>query len=101
MNYLTLENITKSYGDKILFKNIQLHINKGQKIAFVAKNGTGKSTLLRVLTGMEGSEGENAKIWINSDVQMGFLLQEPQFNFNLNVLETIFDTTNATLLAVK
>ncbi|MBL0292940.1 MAG: ABC-F family ATP-binding cassette domain-containing protein [Saprospiraceae bacterium] len=101
MNYLTLENITKSYGDKILFKNIQLHINKGQKIAFVAKNGTGKSTLLRVLTGMEGSEGENAKIWINSDVQMGFLLQEPQFNFNLNVLETIFDTTNETLLAVK
>ena len=56
MNYLTLENVTKSYGPKILFQNISLNINKGERIALVAKNGTGKTTLLRVLAGTEGVE---------------------------------------------
>jgi ABC transport system ATP-binding/permease protein len=59
MNYLTLENVTKTYGEKVLFRNIQLQISKGQKVALVAKNGTGKTTLLRVIAGLEAPEGEN------------------------------------------
>lgn len=58
MNYLTLENIKKSYGDKVLFDGLSMSINEGQKIALVARNGTGKTTLLRVIAGQEGSEGE-------------------------------------------
>ena len=79
MNYLTLENVTKSYGPKVLFNNISLIINKGDRIALVAKNGTGKTTLLRVLAGTEGSEGENAKILISKEIRTGFLQQEPDF----------------------
>ena len=60
MNFLTLENVTKSYGEKVLFKNITLYIDKGQKIGLIAKNGTGKTTLMRVIAGREGSEGEQA-----------------------------------------
>jgi len=60
LNFLTLENVTKSYGEKVLFKNITLYIDKGQKIGLIAKNGTGKTTLMRVIAGREGSEGEQA-----------------------------------------
>ena len=72
MNYLTLENVTKTYGEKTLFKNLNLQISKGQKIALVAKNGTGKSTMLRVIAGLEGSEGEQSKVMIHRDIRVGF-----------------------------
>jgi ATP-binding cassette subfamily F protein uup len=61
MNFLTLENITKSYGEKVLFQNLSLYIDKGQKIGLIAKNGTGKTTLMRVIAGLEGSEGNGRK----------------------------------------
>ena len=75
MNYLTLENVSKSYGDKVLFNKINLQISKGQKIALVAKNGSGKSTLLRVIGGQEAPEGETAKILVRKDIKIGFLWQ--------------------------
>ena len=53
MNYISVENLTKSYGIKTLFKDITFHINEGDKIAIVAKNGSGKSTLLKILMGKE------------------------------------------------
>ena len=56
MNYLSLENVTKTYGDKILFRDVNLQIGRGQKVALVAKNGTGKTTLLRVIAGLEGGD---------------------------------------------
>ncbi len=65
MNYLTLENVTRSYGDKVLFEKINLTINEGDKIALIARNGSGKSSLLRILSGEEPVEGEQAKYWIN------------------------------------
>ena len=76
MNYLSLENITKTYGEKVLFDNLSLQVTKGQKIALIAKNGSGKSTLLRVVGGMEGVEGENAKVWMNKSIRSAFLEQE-------------------------
>ncbi|MGI9159622.1 MAG: ABC-F family ATP-binding cassette domain-containing protein, partial [Saprospiraceae bacterium] len=94
MNFLTLENITKSYGEKVLFRGLNLHIDKGQKIGLIAKNGTGKSTLLRVIAGKEGSEGENAEIVLRKDIRIGWLDQEPDFYPELGVLEAALDDSN-------
>ncbi len=94
MNFLTLENITKSYGEKVLFQNISLHIDKGQKIGLIAKNGTGKTTLMRVIAGKEGSEGERAKIILRKDIRIGWLDQEPKFHPELDVLSAVLDPAN-------
>jgi ABC transport system ATP-binding/permease protein len=102
MNYLTLEHITKSYGEKILFQDLDFHVDKGEKIAFVARNGTGKSTLLRIVAGLETSEGEQAKILLNKNARIGYLDQEPDFHESLTALEAIFEKTdNPQLLALK
>ncbi len=101
MNYLTIENVTKSYGEKVLFKDIELHINKGQKVALVARNGAGKTTLLKVIGGQEGGEGENSKILLRKDIRIGYLDQDPGFYPEDTVLDAVFDTENPKLLAVK
>ena len=101
MNYLSLENVTKSYGDKILFRNISLQISKGQKVALIAKNGTGKTTLLRVIAGLESGEGENYRIYLHRDIRIGYLQQEPEFNEGLSVLETVFHSDNPLTQAIR
>ena len=101
MNYLSLENVTKSYGEKILFKDINLQISKGQKIALVAKNGTGKTTLLRVIAGMEGGEGELSKVQMRRDVRVGYLQQEPDFIESWTVMQTVFDSENPLIKAIQ
>ncbi len=101
MNYLTLEHITKNYGDKKLFEDITLHIDKGQKIALVAKNGSGKSTLLKVLMGEESSEREDKKVILHKDVTVGMLAQDPNFNPSDTVIDTVFDSDNTILQAIK
>jgi ATP-binding cassette subfamily F protein uup len=102
MNYLTLENITKSYGEKVLFEDLNFHVDRGNKIAFVARNGTGKSTLLKIVAGLEAAEGEQAKILLNKDARIGYLDQEPDFHESLTAIEAIFeDTENPQLLALK
>lgn len=101
MNYLTLENVTKSYGPKILFNNISLIINKGDRIALVAKNGTGKTTLLRVLAGTEGSEGEGSKILISKEIRTGFLEQDPALDDQMTALEAVFHSDNPQIQAIK
>ncbi len=101
MNYLTIEHITKNYGDKKLFEDITLHIDKGQKIALVAKNGTGKSTLLKVLMGEESSEREDAKVFIHKEARMGMLPQEPEFQDGATVMDAIFNSDNPALTAVR
>ena len=101
MNYLTLENVTKTYGEKILFQGIDLQVNQGQKIALVAKNGSGKTTLLRVIAGEEAAEGETAKVWVHRDVRIGFLDQDPQFFEENTILETVLDSDNPVIKAIK
>ncbi len=102
LNYLSLENISKSYGEKTLFKNLNLTIAKGQKIALVARNGSGKSTLLRVIAGIESPEGENAKIETRQDIRIGFLNQDPDFNDAHTILESVFHRTeNPMIKAVR
>ena len=101
MNYLTLENITKSFGEKVLFENINLTIAKGQKIALIAKNGTGKTTLLKVIAGTESVEGENAKVIVSKDIVTRYLKQQPNFNDSDTVIEAALDSENPKIQAIK
>ncbi|MEL7120460.1 MAG: ABC-F family ATP-binding cassette domain-containing protein [Bacteroidota bacterium] len=101
MNFLTLENISKTYGEKVLFDKIDLQINKGQKVALVAKNGSGKTTLLRVIAGQEAPEGESANVLVRKDVRIGFLPQEPEFYEGHTVLEAVLESDNPLISVVK
>ena len=74
MNYVTAEDLTKSYGLKVLFKNISFNVNEGDKIAIVAKNGSGKSTLLKILMGKEIAD--SGTVVINKDIQVVLFDQE-------------------------
>lgn len=101
MNYLTLEKVTKTYGDKVLFKDINLHINRGDKVALVAQNGTGKTTLLRLIAGEEKGEGEHCKVLMHRDIRVGYLRQEPDFPDDWTVMETIFESENPLIKAIR
>jgi len=101
MQFLSIEQASKSYGDKVLFKNINLTISKGEKIALIAKNGSGKTTLLRTIAGHEGVEGENAKISLAKGIKIAFLDQEPKLEDHATVLESIFQTDTPAVQAVK
>ncbi|MGE5357106.1 MAG: ABC-F family ATP-binding cassette domain-containing protein [Deltaproteobacteria bacterium] len=101
MNYLQLENVSKTYGEKILLDDISLNINKGDKIGLVAKNGSGKSTLLRLIAGLESPEGEKAKIIINKNIKLAILEQEPVFYGKQSLVDTIFDTDEIKISTIK
>jgi len=99
MQYLKLENISKSYGEKILFENISLSISKGDKIALIARNGAGKSTLLRVIAGEESPEGEKAQVYLTKDVRISFLKQDPFMDKEQSIHEKIMSIDNPTIQA--
>ncbi len=101
MNYLTLENVSKSFGEKILFKDLSLTIARGQKIALIAKNGTGKTTLLKVIAGEESPEGEQAKLLFAKEIRIGYLKQDPVLSDAATVLEAALDSTNDQVVAIK
>jgi len=101
LNYLTLENISKSYGDKVLFDNINLTISKGQKIALIARNGSGKTSLLRLIAGEESVDGSSARILIAKGIRIGYLKQEPHFDPQMTVLEAALDSENESIQAIK
>ena len=77
MHYVSVEDLTKSYGIQPLFQNITFHIEEGDKIALVARNGYGKSTLLRILAGQEIAD--EGKLWVNKEVTVALFEQEPTF----------------------
>ena len=99
MNYISAENLTKSYGVKTLFKDITFHINEGDKIAIVAKNGSGKSTLLKILMGKEIADSGTAVI--NKDIQVVLFDQEIDFEGELNVEEFMMTLDSAPIMALK
>jgi ABC transport system ATP-binding/permease protein len=101
MNYLQLENVSTTFGEKVLFRNINLLINKGDKIGLIAKNGSGKTTLLNVIAGNISPEGENAKILINKNIKIVFLDQEPDLDKNSTIIDAIFQTEDPKLNAIK
>ena len=87
--YIDIQNLTKSFGAQMLFENISFSIAEGQRVGFVAKNGTGKSTLLSVLTGKEGYD--SGKIICKRDLKIGYLEQSPQFDPEESVLDACFN----------
>ncbi len=99
MHYVSVEGLTKSYGIQPLFENISFHIEEGDKIALVARNGTGKSTLLRILAGKEFAD--EGKVWINKDVDVVLLEQEPSFVEEKSVLDNIFFHNHPVINAIK
>lgn len=99
MNYLRAENINKRYGDRVLFQNLTLTIEKGDKIALIAKNGTGKTNLLNILAGVDTSDGEG-KVITDKNIQVAYLPQEPYLDPKLNVWDALFNSHNELLKAV-
>ncbi|MGV6828149.1 MAG: ABC-F family ATP-binding cassette domain-containing protein [Flavobacteriales bacterium] len=92
MNYLSVENISKSFGERILFKNISFGINEGQKIGFVAKNGTGKTSILNIITGQDTPD--TGQINSRKNIKIAYLAQDPILNPNLTIEEIIKTSDN-------
>jgi ABC transport system ATP-binding/permease protein len=101
MIYLELENVSKSYGEKVLFDQVSLPVNKGNKVALVAKNGTGKSTLLRIAAGVDLPEGTGSRVYVHRDARFHYLVQEPEFGEDQTVLDAIFEGDNPILKAIE
>jgi ATP-binding cassette subfamily F protein uup len=99
VNYVSVENIAKSFGERILFKNISFGINEGQKIGFVAKNGTGKTSLLDIIAGDE--EPDEGQVVYRKNLKVAFLPQEPNLDPALTIEQTIFASDNDILQVIN
>ena len=96
---LQVENLTKSFGDLVLFENIFFGLAEGQRVGLIAKNGSGKSTLLSILSGKEGYD--EGKIAFRRDLRVGYLEQSPHYPEELTVLEACFHHGNSTVDLIK
>jgi len=99
MHYVSAEKISKSFGIKPLFSQISFHISEGDKIALIARNGTGKSTLLKVLAGKD--DLDEGSLWVNKDVTVALFEQDPVFNETLSVLDNIFHYNHPVAAALR
>ena len=99
MHYVSVENLTKSYGIQPLFQGISFHIEEGDKIALVARNGSGKSTLMRILAGKETAD--EGKVWIHKDVDVVLFEQDPGFEEDRSVSENIFFHRHPVMDAIR
>src|SRR5690606_13870610 len=99
MNYLSVENIAKSFGARTLFEDVSFGINKDQKIAFVAKNGSGKTTILKILTGQDSPD--SGQVVMRKGIRMEFLSQEPNLQDELTIEESIFASDNDILKVIE
>ncbi len=99
MHYVSAEGLTKSYGVNPLFNNISFHINEGDKIALIARNGVGKSTLLKILAGAETPD--SGKLWVHKDVTVALFEQDPKFDESKTVLENIFHLNHPVISAIR
>ncbi|WNB18531.1 ABC-F family ATP-binding cassette domain-containing protein [Marivirga arenosa] len=99
MNYLSVENVTKRFGERALFENISFGLAQGEKIALVGINGSGKSTLLKIL--MEEETADSGDFSFRNDIKIGFLSQNPQFEKGLTATEAIFNTDHESLNIIR
>ena len=88
MNYLSVENLTKSFGERVIFTDLTFGIDQGQKVAIVAKNGSGKTTMLRCLMGLESFD--NGRIVFRKDIRVAFMEQTELMREDQTILESIF-----------
>ena len=99
MNYLSVENISKSYGERVLFDNVSFGINKDQKIAFIAKNGSGKTTIMNMINGLD--EPDSGQVVIRKEINMAFLSQNNNLQDELTIEENIFASDNEILKVIE
>ena len=97
MNYLSVENISKSYGERILFQELFFGLSKGDKMALIANNGTGKSSMLKIIAGKDVSE--SGKITLRNGIKIGYLDQDPLFNEALTIKEFL-DNSNSEIMQI-
>ena len=95
---LQVENLTKSFGDLVLFENISFAIEDGRRVALVAKNGTGKTTLLNIIAGREDHDG--GEVVPRRDLRIAYLEQSPEYPAEMTVLEACFHSENPALKAI-
>src|SRR5690606_27585199 len=95
MNYLSANLLTKSYGIRTLFRDVNFHVNEGDRIALVAKNGSGKTTLLKILAGKETPD--SGETILNKDVKVLLFEQQDDFDENLSAEDVIFNHSNSVL----
>ncbi len=98
MNYLRAENLSKYYGERHLFSNITLTVTKGQRVALIAKNGSGKTSLLNILTGQD--KGDDGTVVIDKNIRWAYIEQEPHFEGTDNVWSAIYNSDNELLQCV-
>lgn len=98
MNYISVENIYKSYGEREIFSNVSFGINSGQKIGFIAPNGSGKTSLLRILSGHEAPD--SGEVNTRNGIIISFLQQDPHFNEEITIEETILASPNPILKTI-
>ena len=98
MNLLSIEGISKSYGEKVIFKPISFGINKGQKIALIAKNGSGKTSILNIIAGEDTPDEGN--VIYRKGLRVAYLAQEPKLDVKLTVEESILQADNPTLKVI-
>nr|WP_315170147.1 ABC-F family ATP-binding cassette domain-containing protein [uncultured Flavobacterium sp.] len=99
MNYLSVENISKSFGERTLFENLSFGINKDQKIAFIAKNGSGKTCIMKIINGED--EPDTGQVVIRKDIKMAFLSQDHNLQDELTIEESIFASDNEILKVIE
>lgn len=99
MNYLIAENLTKSYGEKLLFENITFGIDRGQKIALIAKNGAGKTSLLNILTRRDIPD--SGEVIVRKEIKVTYLEQNPEFENNLTVIQVLFNSENKFIKTIE
>ena len=99
MHYATLENISKSFGIRQLFKDITFHISEGDKIALIARNGFGKSTLLNILSGKDTPD--TGTVWVHKDIKLVMLTQENDFDGEKSIYDNILSMNNEVVKVVR
>jgi ABC transport system ATP-binding/permease protein len=99
VNYLSVENISKSFGERTLFENISFGINKDQKIAFIAKNGSGKTCIMKIINGDD--EPDTGQVVVRKGIRMAFLSQDARLQDELTIEESIFASDNETLKVIE
>jgi ATP-binding cassette subfamily F protein uup len=101
MHYASIENISKSFGVRTLFKNISFHVEEGDKIAFVARNGSGKSSLLKIIAGLDTPDIGKGTVWIHKDVKVIMLLQDTPFEENKSIWDNVLRMNHPIVKVVK
>lgn len=99
MNLLSVENLSKSYGERVLFDGLNFGLEKGQKVALVARNGTGKTSLMRILAGLDTPD--NGQVVFRSDTSVGYLPQEPEMDGNRTIIDEVLAGDSPSLHALQ